>query len=202
MLCLDCFMYKCISNWFRHVQGAPTLLIVELEMAYPDERSGILEQIIPAQGRINSQHCTRVIVLLVLVASQCHVTLGDHWQTTGTATFGGVAVLRPQTYVSNPYPSLVVPDTPAGLIPSSLGKHPPPLSFYCIPDIHFLKRPHLQLLAMRPHLQLLAIPGSKDEIQTKTMTREMWAGFLRSHCTQQRWSQGRLESDVNVPHST
>lgn len=79
MLCLDCFMYKCISNWFRHVQGAPTLLIVELEMAYPDGRSGILEQIIPTQGRINSQHCTRVIVLLVLVASQCHVTLGDHW---------------------------------------------------------------------------------------------------------------------------
>lgn len=126
----------------------------------------------------------------------------SHWEPTGTATSGGVALLRPQTYVSNPCPSLVVSFTPASPIPSSLGKHPPPLSFYCIPDIHFLKRPHLQLLAMRPHLQLLAIPGSKDEIQTKTRTREIWAGFLRSHCTQQRWSQERLESDVNVSYST
>lgn len=30
-------MHKYVSDWFGHVQVAPTVLTVELEMAYPDE---------------------------------------------------------------------------------------------------------------------------------------------------------------------
>lgn len=48
-LCLDCFMQKCISNWFSHVQVAPAVLTVELEMAYPNGCSYVLELITPAQ---------------------------------------------------------------------------------------------------------------------------------------------------------
>lgn len=75
MMCLDCPIHKYISDWFGHVQVAPTVLTVELEMAYPGGCGDILELITPAQGRINYQHCTRVAMLLVLVASQCHAAL-------------------------------------------------------------------------------------------------------------------------------
>lgn len=36
-MCLDCPVHKYVSDWFGHVQVAPTVLTVELEMAYPDE---------------------------------------------------------------------------------------------------------------------------------------------------------------------
>lgn len=74
-MCLDCPVHKYVSDWFGHVQVAPTVLIVELEMAYPDECGDLLELITPAQGRINYQHCTRAAMLLVLAASQRHAAL-------------------------------------------------------------------------------------------------------------------------------
>lgn len=70
MMCLDCPMHKFISDWFGHVQVAPTVLTVELKMAYLDACGDILELITPAQGGINDQHCTRVAMPLVLVASR------------------------------------------------------------------------------------------------------------------------------------
>ena len=68
-------MHKYISDWFRHVQVAPTVLAVELEMAYPDGCGDISKLITSAQGRINYQHRTRVAMLLVLVASQRRAAL-------------------------------------------------------------------------------------------------------------------------------
>lgn len=98
-------MQKGISNWFRHVQAAPAVLIMELEMTYPDGCSYIWAGL---TASISPGSCAAVPV-----ASQCHVTLGA---PTGTAASGGVALLRPQTYVLNP--SLVASDTTPGLIPS------------------------------------------------------------------------------------
>lgn len=72
MMCLDCPMHKYVSNWFGHRQVAPAVLTGELETAYLDRCGDILELITPAQGRIDYQHCTRVAMLLVLVASQRH----------------------------------------------------------------------------------------------------------------------------------
>lgn len=138
-------------------------------------------------GRINCQHFTRFLCCCSCgIPVLCH-TGSPHWHCClwwcGTAETTNLRV--------KPIPGGIRHHTRANSL-QSLGKDSAPLSFYCIPDIHFLKK---------PHLQLLAIPGSKDEIQTKTRTREVWAGFLRSHCSQQRWSQGRLESGVNVPQS-
>lgn len=133
-LCLDCLMQKCISNWFRHVQVAPA--VMNVEMVYLKGCSCILELITPAQGRFNSQHFTRPLCCWSL----WHLSAVSRWEPL-LALLPLVALLRPQTCMWNP--SLLVSDTPPGLIPSSLEKDPPPLSLYCVPDIHFLKRPHL-----------------------------------------------------------
>lgn len=98
-MCLDCPVHKYVSDWFGHVQVAPTVLTVELEMAYPDECGGILELITPAQGKINSRHCARAATLLVLAASQRHAApwacwlcdLG-WWGSAETANLGVKAV--------------------------------------------------------------------------------------------------------------
>lgn len=74
-MCLDCPVHKQVSDWFGHVQVAPAVLSVELEMAYLDGCSDIWESITPAQGRIHHQHCTRVALLPVLMASRHHAAL-------------------------------------------------------------------------------------------------------------------------------
>lgn len=90
MMCLDCPMHKYVSNCFGQVQVAPTVLAVELEMVSPDGCGVILELITPAQSRIDHQHCTRMAMLLVLVALSTVL----HCEYAGSATS---SILRQQT---------------------------------------------------------------------------------------------------------
>lgn len=80
-------------------------------MAYLNGCSHTLELTAPAQGRFNSQHFTRSLCCWSL----WHLSAMSLWEP----------LLRPQTCLLNSCPSLAVPDTPPGIIPSSLGKDSP-----------------------------------------------------------------------------
>lgn len=88
MMCLDCPMHKYFSDWFGHVQVAPTVLTAELAMAYPEGCGGILELI------------TGLTTSIAPGWLRCwclwHLSAMPHCEHAGSATSSGVALLGQQ----------------------------------------------------------------------------------------------------------